>query len=85
MLIFLVGILSFGPICSHTDTGTGRPTSLVLYHQVVFYTYRGAFSKVLLAEDRLHKGTLVAVKVIDRKALSGKEESLQNEIAVLQK
>lgn len=40
---------------------------------------------MLLAEDRLHKGTLVAVKVIDRKALSGKEESLHNEIAVLQK
>ena len=46
---------------------------------------RGAFSKVLLAEDRAHKGTYVAVKVIDRKALHGKEESLQNEISVLQK
>ena len=39
----------------------------------------------MLAEDRAHKGTYVAVKVIDRKALHGKEESLQNEISVLQK
>lgn len=39
----------------------------------------------MLAEDRLHKGTYVAVKVIDRKALHGKEESLHNEISVLQK
>ncbi|XP_067931569.1 calcium/calmodulin-dependent protein kinase type 1-like [Watersipora subatra] len=45
----------------------------------------GAFSKVLLAEDKTKKGTFVAVKVIDRKALHGKEESLQNEISVLQK
>jgi len=49
-----------------------------------FY-YRGAFSKVVLAEDKSNKGTYVAVKVIDRKALHGKEESLQNEISVLQR
>ena len=40
---------------------------------------------MLLAEDKLNPGTYVAVKVIDRKALHGKEESLQNEISVLQK
>ncbi|KAF6029327.1 CaMKI [Bugula neritina] len=45
----------------------------------------GAFSEVYLAEDKQHKGTYVAVKVIDRTALRGKEESLQNEISVLQK
>lgn len=39
----------------------------------------------MLAEDAAEKGKFVAVKIIDRKALQGKEESLQNEISVLRK
>ena len=46
---------------------------------------RGAFSEVILAEDRLERGTFVAVKCIDKKAIKGKEESLENEIKVLRR
>jgi calcium/calmodulin-dependent protein kinase I len=45
----------------------------------------GAFSKVFLAECRFEPGTMVAIKCIDKKALKGKEESLENEIKVLRK
>uniref|UniRef100_A0A0N4ZBC3 Protein kinase domain-containing protein n=1 Tax=Parastrongyloides trichosuri TaxID=131310 RepID=A0A0N4ZBC3_PARTI len=45
----------------------------------------GAFSKVFLAECKLQPGYLVAIKCIDKKALKGKEESLDNEIKVLRK
>ncbi|XP_041836018.1 calcium/calmodulin-dependent protein kinase type 1 isoform X2 [Melanotaenia boesemani] len=44
----------------------------------------GAFSEVVLAEEkRTHR--LVAVKCIPKKALEGKENSIENEIAVLHK
>uniref|UniRef100_A0A3B4B016 Protein kinase domain-containing protein n=1 Tax=Periophthalmus magnuspinnatus TaxID=409849 RepID=A0A3B4B016_9GOBI len=44
--------------------------------------FRGAFSEVVLAEE---KGTqrLVAIKCIPKKALEGKENNIENEIAVL--
>ena len=45
----------------------------------------GAFSKVFLAECKFEPGTFVAIKCIDKKALKGKEESLENEIKVLKK
>lgn len=45
----------------------------------------GAFSKVFLAESRLDPGQMFAIKCIDKKALKGKEESLENEIKVLRK
>ncbi|KAL3113124.1 hypothetical protein niasHT_017203 [Heterodera trifolii] len=45
----------------------------------------GAFSKVFLAECRFEPGTFVAIKCIDKKALKGKEESLENEIRVLKR
>ncbi|CAI9730550.1 calmodulin-dependent kinase type 1-like [Octopus vulgaris] len=45
----------------------------------------GAFSEVVLAEDKLEKGKFVAVKCIDRHGLRGKEESLENEIQVLRR
>ena len=45
----------------------------------------GAFSQVLLAESREKPGHMVAVKCIDKKALKGKEDSLENEINVLRK
>uniref|UniRef100_A0A183CFT1 Protein kinase domain-containing protein n=1 Tax=Globodera pallida TaxID=36090 RepID=A0A183CFT1_GLOPA len=45
----------------------------------------GAFSKVFLAECRFEPGTYVAIKCIDKKALKGKEESLENEIRVLKR
>jgi len=44
----------------------------------------GAFSQVRLAENK-ESGNLYAIKVIDKKALKGKEDSLENEIRVLRR
>ena len=38
-----------------------------------------------LAESKDHTGKLYAIKVIDKKALKGKEDSLENEIKVLRR
>jgi len=45
----------------------------------------GAFSQVRLAESKESPGDLYAIKVIDKKALKGKEDSLENEIRVLRR
>lgn len=46
----------------------------------------GAFSQVRVAEKHKgEKGMLYAIKIIDKKALKGKEESLENEITVLRR
>ncbi|KAI8115661.1 hypothetical protein FF38_02865 [Lucilia cuprina] len=45
----------------------------------------GAFSEVRLAESKDEPGKHYAVKIIDKKALKGKEESLENEIRVLRR
>ena len=45
----------------------------------------GAFSQVVLGESKDRPGELHAIKCIDRKALRGKEDSLDNEIKVLRK
>lgn len=52
---------------------------------IFFPISRGAFSQVRLAESKEEPGTLYAVKVIDKKALKGKEDSLENEIRVLRR
>ncbi|KAG5267624.1 hypothetical protein AALO_G00223810 [Alosa alosa] len=44
----------------------------------------GAFSEVVLAQDRA-TGHMYAVKCIPKKALKGKESSIENEIAVLRR
>ncbi|TWW64459.1 Calcium/calmodulin-dependent protein kinase type 1D [Takifugu flavidus] len=46
--------------------------------------HRGAFSEVVLAQERL-TGRMFAVKCIPKKALKGKESSIENEIAVLRR
>ncbi|KAE9548947.1 hypothetical protein FO519_007853 [Halicephalobus sp. NKZ332] len=64
--------------------GNGQPTIRDRYEfREVLGT--GAFSKVFSAECRFEPGTMVAIKCIDKKALKGKEESLENEIKVLRK
>lgn len=45
---------------------------------------RGAFSEVVLAEEKATR-KLVAIKCIAKKALEGKETSIENEIVVLHK
>lgn len=45
----------------------------------------GAFSQVVLGESKDRIGELFAIKCIDKKALRGKEDSLDNEIKVLRK
>jgi len=44
----------------------------------------GAFSQVRLAECK-ESGNMHAIKIIDKKALKGKEDSLENEIRVLKR
>ncbi|XP_063782953.1 calcium/calmodulin-dependent protein kinase type 1D isoform X3 [Pseudophryne corroboree] len=50
----------------------------------LFLRQRGAFSEVVLAEEKI-TGKLFAVKCIPKKALKGKESSIENEITVLKK
>lgn len=50
-----------------------------------FYNFSGAFSEVRLADSKETPGKLFAVKIIDKKALKGKEDSLENEIKVLRR
>ncbi|XP_017771202.1 PREDICTED: calcium/calmodulin-dependent protein kinase type 1 [Nicrophorus vespilloides] len=45
----------------------------------------GAFSVVRLAESKDRPRQMYAVKIIDKKALKGKEDSLENEIKVLRR
>ncbi|XP_043198885.1 calcium/calmodulin-dependent protein kinase type 1-like isoform X1 [Amphibalanus amphitrite] len=45
----------------------------------------GAFSQVKVAEKRSEPGKLFAIKIIDKKALKGKEDSLDNEVKVLRR
>lgn len=45
----------------------------------------GAFSEVRLIESKEVPGQMFAVKIIDKKALKGKEDSLENEIRVLKR
>ncbi|CAL7939082.1 unnamed protein product [Xylocopa violacea] len=45
----------------------------------------GAFSEVRQAESKERPGEMFAVKIIDKKALKGKEDSLENEIRVLRR
>lgn len=40
---------------------------------------------MVLAESRERPGEMYAVKCIDKKALKGKEDSLENEVKVLRK
>lgn len=47
--------------------------------------FSGAFSEVRLAVRKENPGLMYAVKIIDKKALKGKEDSLENEIKVLRR
>lgn len=55
------------------------------YIYTPFLFYSGAFSEVRLAESKDRPGQMFAVKIIDKKALKGKEDSLENEIKVLRR
>ena len=61
--------------------------AIYTYLFIFFYIclYRGAFSEVRLAESKEKPGQMFAVKIIDKKALKGKEDSLENEIRVLRR
>uniref|UniRef100_A0A665W8M0 Calcium/calmodulin-dependent protein kinase type 1-like n=1 Tax=Echeneis naucrates TaxID=173247 RepID=A0A665W8M0_ECHNA len=56
----------------------------ILTDRSVYLCFRGAFSEVVLAEEKRTQ-RLVAIKCIPKKALEGKENSIENEIAVLHK
>ena len=63
----------------HVFTNFVDPTKL---DKTLFF--RGAFSQVRLAESK-EDGQMHAIKIIDKKALRGKEDSLENEIRVLKR
>lgn len=46
--------------------------------------YRGAFSEVFLAAEK-KTGKFFAIKCIPKKEIKGKEEAVENEIAILKK
>lgn len=54
------------------------------YQKTVSTFVSGAFSEVVRAEEKATRQQ-VAIKIIDKKSLKGKEEALKNEIDVLQK
>jgi len=58
---------------------------LICYAAWTYLCFSGAFSEVLLAEDRERPGCYVAIKCINKKSIKGKEESLENEIDVLRR
>ncbi|KAI2663803.1 Calcium/calmodulin-dependent protein kinase type 1 [Labeo rohita] len=71
------------PIC-HAES---QRHSRKIFHEALtltpsFLSSRGAFSEVFLAEEKKTQ-RLVAIKCIPKKALEGKENSIENEIAVL--
>ena len=57
----------------------------VCQYNCLIVSISGAFSQVVLAEHKLDSNKMVAIKCIDKKALKGKEDSLENEIKVLRK
>lgn len=75
----------------HPNFGSGIRGAAVEPHapqpKLLFFSlflHSGAFSEVVLAEEKA-TGKLFAVKCIPKKALKGKESSIENEIAVLRK
>lgn len=61
-----------------------RQLRLAARAPLIPHPHRGAFSEVVLAEEKATR-KLVAIKCIAKKALEGKETSIENEIAVLHK
>ncbi|KAL3982886.1 Calcium/calmodulin-dependent protein kinase type 1 [Acanthocheilonema viteae] len=73
------------PLFRKDKKGSEKQFSIRDYYEFKDVLGTGAFSKVFLAEQISEPGFLVAIKCIDKKALKGKEESLENEIKVLRK
>ncbi|XP_049562118.1 calcium/calmodulin-dependent protein kinase type 1D isoform X3 [Orcinus orca] len=72
-----------GCLPNSAEGPSGRE-SLDTKKTTIFRNTSGAFSEVVLAEEKA-TGKLFAVKCIPKKALKGKESSIENEIAVLRK
>uniref|UniRef100_A0A0R3S6H6 Protein kinase domain-containing protein n=1 Tax=Elaeophora elaphi TaxID=1147741 RepID=A0A0R3S6H6_9BILA len=73
------------PLFRKDKKGSEEQFNIRDYYEFKDVLGTGAFSKVFLAEQISEPGFLVAIKCIDKKALKGKEESLENEIKVLRK
>lgn len=83
-------LFSFLLLDSVAETATAKFEKIILYFKTSANVkmspshFRGAFSQVRLAESR-DDGNMYAIKIIDKKALKGKEDSLENEIRVLKR
>jgi len=73
---------TYGVLWSSSQFGTGVKSTI---HDCFVCVCSGAFSEVLLAEERAQPGAFVAIKCINKKSIKGKEESLENEIDVLRR
>lgn len=79
MLLLLILVVG-----SEELSGVSRSPESNLIFFFSLFVHSGAFSEVVLAEEKA-TGKLFAVKCIPKKALKGKESSIENEIAVLRK
>lgn len=73
---------------SSDSAGSSGPIQVRLIsrsHHALLFEHSGAFSQVYMAQNKLDAEDIVAIKCIDKKALRGKEDSLENEIKVLRK
>ena len=79
----------------HTRHPRSFPTLLLQIHNydwltintAILFDFRGAFSEVCIAEEKEAgpEKKLYAVKCIDKSKVSGQENALENEIAILKK
>ena len=78
-------------LCFYEEYGFDNNIIIVFTNKIVVMkiclfvsSLRGAFSEVYKAVNKKN-GEFFAIKVVDKKSLKGKEESLQNEIDVMKK
>lgn len=71
--------------CTKKDKEEGKMPSVEDKYVLKDLLGTGAFSQVRLAEVKEDPSRVVAIKIIDKKALKGKEDSLENEIKVLRR
>ena len=92
-LLFLFGVNFLGVVVTSGLLFANHHVSSLVFAYAIcsanrrfadFFFRRGAFSEVILAEEK-STGKLYAVKCINKRNISGKEDAVENEIAILKK